>query len=270
MEYFYIPPSNISAPRLTIDGEEFKHLTHVMRKQVGDEIRVVDGKGNVYDARIVGIVRRAAQCEIVDHRIMENEPLISVTLAAGVVKNGARFDFLVEKATELGVRTIVPLSTERTIPQHAKTDRWQKLAIAAMKQSGRCVLPDVMPLTPFARFLSASSVGVEYPAPKGSFAEGTPSARERDSSTYSPLQTGGSRGEPPLRLIPHEKENVRSIGEVLAGKPRDTVVCIGPEGGFTDAEIDRAVQAGFLTVSLGPRRLRTETAAIAALSMVLS
>ena len=154
MEYFYVSPSNISPPRLTIDDEEFQHLTHVMRKQPGDEIRVVDGTGNVYDVRILDTARRAAHCEITAHRFMENEPAISVTLAAGVLKNGARFDFLVEKATELGVSSIVPLATERTIPQHAKTDRWQKLAIAAMKQSGRCVLPLVHPLTPFSRFMA--------------------------------------------------------------------------------------------------------------------
>src|SRR5512146_2036462 len=98
MEYFYAPPSNISSPHLTIDGEEFQHLTHVMRKQPGDEIRVVDGKGNVYDVRILDTARRTAHCEIMAHREMENEPEISVTLAAGVLKNGARFDFLVEKA----------------------------------------------------------------------------------------------------------------------------------------------------------------------------
>ncbi len=145
MEYFYVPPSSISPPYLSIDGEEFLHLTHVMRKRPGDEIRVVDGKGHVYDVRIADIVRREARCEITAQRAMENEPAISVTLAAGIVKNGARFDFLVEKATEIGVHAIVPLTTERTIPHHGKTDRWQKLAVAAMKQSGRCVLPLIHP-----------------------------------------------------------------------------------------------------------------------------
>ncbi len=243
MEYFYVPRSSVSPPRLTIEAEEFQHLTHVMRKQPGDEIRVVDGKGNVYDVRIVEIVRRAARCEITAHRVMENEPGISVTLAVGIVKNGARFDFLVEKATELGVRSIVPLATGRTIPQHARTDRWQKLAIAAMKQSGRCVLPQVLPLTPFSRFIA-----------------GVPGAGDEHIRP----------GPPPLKLILHEKEILRSLREAMATGPGDTVVCIGPEGGFSEQEVDEAVRAGFLPVSLGPRRLRTETAAIAALTMVLS
>jgi len=243
MEYFYVPPSGVSPPRLTIDGEEFQHLTHVMRRQPGDEIRVVDGKGNVYDARIVEVIRHEARCEIEAHRVMENEPAIAVTLAVGIVKNAARFDFLVEKATELGVRTIVPLTSERTIPQHAKTDRWQKLAIAAMKQSGRCMLPRVLPLTPLRRFLEEPPV---------------------------PLSGDIPSGRPPLRLIPHEKEASRALRDVLTREQQDTVICIGPEGGFSEDEVGQAVRAGFVPVSLGPRRLRTETAAITALSMVLS
>jgi 16S rRNA (uracil1498-N3)-methyltransferase len=257
MEYFYAPPSNISPPRLTIDGDEFQHLTHVMRKEPGDEIRVVDGKGNVYDVRMIDTSRREAHCEITAHRYMENEPAISVTLAAGVLKNGARFDFLVEKATELGVRTIVPLATGRTIPQHAKTDRWQKLAIAAMKQSGRSVLPMVLPLTPFGQFISQTSAGAN-----------TPKASLRE---ISPLQSlPPQSGPPPLKLIPHEKETGHSLKEMLATRPGHIVLCIGPEGGFSDEEVDDAVRAGFMPVSLGPRRLRTETASIAALTMVLS
>ena len=238
MEYFYVLPSSISPPFLTIEGEEFRHLTHVMRKEPGDEIRVVDGKGHVYDVRIADIVRREARCEITAQRAMENEPAISVTLAAGIVKNGARFDFLVEKATELGVHAIVPLTTRRTIPHHGKTDRWQKLAVAAMKQSGRCVLPLVHPLTPLSRFLEQS--------------------------------TGEAKIQSSLKIIPHEQETSRTLRDVLAGEPRHTVLCVGPEGGFSDQEVDEAVQAGFLPVSLGPRRLRTETAALAALAMVLT
>jgi 16S rRNA (uracil1498-N3)-methyltransferase len=204
---------------------------------------VVDGKGNVYDARIMDLVKREAHCEITGRNFMENEPGRSVTLAVGILKNGSRFDFLVEKATELGVGSIVPLATERTIPRHARSDRWQKLAIAAMKQSGRCVLPYVFPLTPFDRFVAGFD------------------------------EAGGGSGggsEAPLKLIPHEKEAARALREALPGTAGNVVICIGPEGGFSDEEVERATRAGFLPVSLGPRRLRTETAAIAALTMVLA
>lgn len=242
MEYFYVPPSRVAPPRLTIDGEEFQHLTHVMRRVPGDEIRVVDGKGNVYDARIMDLLKREAHCEITAHSVMENEPERSVTLAVGILKNGSRFDFLVEKATELGVGSIVPLATKRTIPHHARNDRWQKLAIAAMKQSGRCVLPHVFPLTPFDRFVAG----------------------------FEGAGNASGVSEAPVRLIPHEKETTRALREALPGMTGDIVICIGPEGGFSDEEVERAERAGFVPVSLGPRRLRTETAAIAALAMVFS
>jgi 16S rRNA (uracil1498-N3)-methyltransferase len=250
MEYFYVPPSQVAPTRLIIDGEEFQHLTHVMRKKPGDEISVADGKGIVYNVRILDLLKREAHCEITAQRVMANEPRISVTVAAGVLKNGARFDFLVEKATELGVGSIVPLVTSRTIPQHAKTDRWQKLAIAAMKQSERCVLPQVLPLTSLRDFLSRPLGGADHLQPLLS-----------DPNEHRPA---------PLKVIPHEKETSRSLKDLMAAGARDTVICIGPEGGFSEQEIDEAIDAGFLPVSLGPRRLRTETAAIAALTMVLA
>jgi 16S rRNA (uracil1498-N3)-methyltransferase len=151
----------------------------------------------------------------------------------GILKNSSRFDFLVEKTTELGVQRIVPLLTARTIPRHARTDRWQKLALAAMKQSGRSVLPAVDELTPFADFLA-----------------GNPRASHR--------------------FLPHEAVASPTLREAGGGRPMSSViVCVGPEGGFTEAEVTLAESAGFLPVSLGPRRLRTETAAVSSVSILL-
>lgn len=228
MDYFYTPPHNISSGSLTIDGDEFAHLTHVMRKKAGDLIRVADGAGNAYDARIEEIAGRHARCRILRQHYRLHESDVDVTLAVAMLKNGSKFDFLVEKCTELGVNTIVPLRTERTIPQHARTDRWQKLALAAMKQSARCILPTVHEVQAFDLFLSS-----------------TPHSF--------------------LKIIPHEKVESPMITEAL--RTRDyqrVVVCIGPEGGFSDDEIAQARSAGFRPVSLGTRRLRTETAAIVA------
>ena len=227
MEYFYTPPRNIASGTLTIDGEEFAHLTHVMRKHAGDAIRVVDGVGHAFDVTIEEMTKRSAQCSIrgTYHRL--HEPHVDVTIAVGLLKNGSSFDFLVEKCTELGVNMIVPLITERTIPRHAKTDRWQKIALAAMKQSERCVLPSVKPLMPFHDFII------------------------QDTSE--------------LKIIPHEKSEARLVVPTAAS----ITICIGPEGGFTDGEIAVASDAGFTSVSLGIRRLRTETAAITAVARML-
>jgi 16S rRNA (uracil1498-N3)-methyltransferase len=157
MEYFYTPPSHISKTHLTIEGDEFAHLTHVMRKKIGEVVRVVDGVGNAYDVVIENLNKHVAHCSIRSHFQRLHEPTTDLTLAVGVLKNHAKFDFLVEKCTELGVNMIVPLLTERTIPRHAKIERWQKLALAAMKQSERCVLPVIRPLTQFDDFVAKAN-----------------------------------------------------------------------------------------------------------------
>jgi 16S rRNA (uracil1498-N3)-methyltransferase len=232
MEYFYTPPHLIKALELTIDGDEFVHLTHVMRKKPGDAIRVVNGAGTAYDATIAEISKRTARCEITATHSRLNEPEIDVTLGVAILKNASKFDFLVEKVTELGVNTIVPLTTERTIPHHAKADRWQKLALAAMKQSCRCVLPTVRNLTRFEDFITSTA---------------------RHSH----------------KLIPHEKAVNPLSATIQTGALHAVTLCIGPEGGFSDREIALAQEKGFRPVSLGPTRLRTETAAIAAMALLL-
>lgn len=233
MEYFYSPPRLISKDELLIEEEEFAHLSHVMRKKVGDIIRVVNGKGSAYDVVIAEMRKHTARCTITAHHERLHEPAMNVTLGVGLLKNAARFDVLVEKATEIGVNTIVPLHTERTISEHAKTARWQKLALAAMKQSGRSVLPAV----------------------------------------HEPMRLDDFLKTPPpesLRLVPHEKEANTTLGSFHPLHVfSSALICIGPEGGFTDEEVARATAAGFHTVSLGPRRLRTETAAIVVAAFLL-
>jgi len=229
MEYFYAPPAAVTPPTLTIGGEEFTHLTHVMRMREGDALRVVDGAGHAYDALITSIGRREAACRITAAHERLHEPARALTLGAGMLKNPSRFDYLVEKAVELGVSRIVPLITERTIPRQGKRERWQKLCVAAMKQSGRCVLPRV-----------------DEPLPFGSF-----------------ITTCGAS----LNLIPHQ-DATQPLAAALTDRSGGVALCIGPEGGFSDAEIDAARAAGFQPVSLGARRLRTETAAVVACALL--
>lgn len=233
MEYFYTPSQLIKAHELTIDGDEFVHLTHVMRKRPGDAIRVVNGAGTAYDATIAEISKRTARCEITATHSRLNEPEIDVTLGVAILKNASKFDFLVEKVTELGVNTIVPLTTERTIPRHAKVDRWQKLALAAMKQSCRCVLPTVRTLRSFADFITSAA----------------------------PVDR---------KLILHEKSSQPIVAMLGSGLTSPVMLCIGPEGGFSDEEIALAERNKFSPVHLGQRRLRSETAAMAAVLRVLA
>lgn len=232
MESFYVSPDRISRDGCLVEGEEFSHLTHVMRRGVGDAIRIVDGAGTAYDVIIEELSGRRARCRITARSERPGEPAIHLRLGVAILKNGANFDFLVEKATELGVSAIVPLLTERTIPRHARQERWQKIALAAMKQSGRSVLPQVDELQTLDRFLA------------GSAAAG-------------------------VRLLPHEKTGRPFLREALPGGTRSVAAAIGPEGGFSESEVARAVSAGFLPVSLGQRRLRSETAALITVGLVL-
>jgi len=239
MEYFYALPGAITPPTLTIGGEEFSHMTHVMRMREGDALRVVDGAGHAFDAVIETIGRREAVCRITAAHDRLHEPALGLTLGAGMLKNPSRFDYLVEKAVELGVSRIVPLITERTIPRQGKQERWKKLCVAAMKQSGRCVLPRVDEPLPFDRFIA-------------------------------------SCGDP-VKLIPHQEATLPLARALTAQPPNPAVgnvrggaaICIGPEGGFSEAELDAARSAGFTPVSLGTRRLRTETAAVVACALLL-
>ena len=230
MDYFYTLPENISTDSVLIGGDEFSHLTHVMRKNVGDEIRVVDGLGMAYDVLLTELKKKTAHGTITKRYLNHNEPLIAVTLAVGILKNPSRFDFLVEKVTELGVREIIPLRTERTIPSHAKTDRWQKLALAAMKQSGRAYLPHVRELVWLEDVLSASTA-------------------------FN------------IRLIAHEQP-INNVPSVEQKKRQSILLLVGPEGGFSNEEVEKCVTAGCTPLYLGERRLRTETAAVVGVGLL--
>jgi len=233
MDYFYAPPERIDDRCVVIDGDELSHLVHVMRKKAGDRIMVVDGNGCAYDVLLETVTKRSARGVIRSMYRAYHEPASQVTLAVGILKNPSRFDFLVEKVTEIGVIGIIPLRTERTIPSRAKTDRWQKLALAAMKQCGRSRLPRVKELTSLDDLL-------------------------RTRETYR------------RRFIAHvEANHPTSAGESLSAVPDSTLILVGPEGGFSEDEIARCVGAGFEPVVLGDRRLRTETAAIALATLTI-
>jgi len=235
MDYFYIPRAEILGDVAIVKGDEFKHLTRVVRKKVGERIVLLDGEDGSYEAVIRAIASDRAECEINRRMHRLNEPSTEVTLAVSILRNPARFDVLVEKATELGVRSIIPMVSERTIPKSEKHARLEKIALAAMKQCGRSYLPKILPLMSFEDVVNQASADA-------------------------------------LCLIPHEQSStLPSVLHVTANRPSvsPVLVMIGPEGGFTDEEVGAALAHGFHAVTLGPRRLRTETAAIAAVGLIL-
>lgn len=234
MEYYYTSPENISSDSLVITGDEAKHLTKVLRKKTGEEIYVTDGIGNLYICSIEKIAKESIACSIVSKSAGENEPLLNVSLYQSLLKNPDRFEFAIEKSVELGVKMIQPIVTEHVInKKRDKHERWQQISLSAMKQSQRVVLPVV----------------------------------------HSPVsfEDAVKNCKSDVKLIAHEKENEFGlrISDFGIDKTKKTAVFIGPEGGFTDEEINLAVSNGFEILNLGKRKFRSETAAIAALSLIL-
>lgn len=233
---FFIDPAQVSAPAITITGDDVRHIRIVLRKQPGDLLTLLDGTGSEYIVSITDIGKDEIGTAIVEQR--RREPAgPRIVLGQGLPK-ADKMDLIVQKATELGVSSIVPLITERTIvkvkDEEKRISRWQKIAREASMQSHRLDIPMIGQIRPFTDY-----VRMLHTEP------GT------------------------LYLIPWE-EGTQPMKEVLRAYPAadTTVVLIGPEGGFSLTEADMAKEKGFRAVSLGPTILRTETAAVAALSMI--
>lgn len=228
-DFYYSSPEHISDGLITIIGDEFIHLTKVMRKKIGDVIHVVDGLGFIYECKIIDINKNDLNTDIISKNPSANEPCLNITLALGLLKNPSKFDFVVEKATELGVKKIVPFTSKFTIAQKPKIDRWQNLAISAMKQSQRAFLPVISECITFKNLLNLSA--------------DTKLIADIDSEQFT---------------INTQNQN-----------PCEVLILVGPEGGFSDEEISEAIMAGYKKFNLSNMRLRAETAAITSIPILI-
>ncbi len=228
MESFYVSPEDITDAHLSIKGDEFHHLSHVLRKKTGDEIRVVDGTGTAYECVLDRIDRHEARCSV--HKVLKqfNEPNVLVTLMLPVLKSHARIEWIVEKGTELGVSRFIPVHTERTIPHRIRYDRLRKIAFAAMKQCKRSRLPVIEENRGLRDILEKVDVSFD--------------------KVFI-----GHEGAP-------VSDTMRSVyGQLLNQR---VLILAGPEGGFTEDELQLCERHGGHIVSLGIRRYRAETAAL--------
>jgi 16S rRNA (uracil1498-N3)-methyltransferase len=238
MPRFYLPQDNIHGKLGQIDGQELEHLRRVLRLGKGDRITVFDDWGWEHEAVICRISALKAEIEILESRQTQRESSLKIILAVGLTK-GEKMDFVVEKATELGVRTLLPFVSSYTVPRlddaklASRLARWRKIALSAAKQSGRGKIPEIMELRDYHRLT---------------------------------IQTWPET----LKLLFWEGETEQTLLQVhaTAADVRSVLLIIGPEGGFSRAEAEEAQTQGFKTVKLGPRLLRAETAAIAATSLV--
>lgn len=226
---FYAPPSCFTKDRVILPADEARHAVKVLRMRTGDGIVVVDGVGGWYEVTLTRTERDEVEGNVVATRRDVGETNRNVVLSLGLLHHRDRFEWAVEKAVELGVTGIVPLRTRRAAPGKIRRDRLEHIAVAAMKQSMRTRLPQL-------------------------YEEMT-----LDEALVRLSPTG-------TVLIAHEAAPDAPTPAQAAGHTRSVSVLIGPEGGFSDDEIEAASAAGATLVSLGPRRLRAETAALTALA----
>ena len=255
MSRFFVNPENIGSNRITIDNaDDLHHMIKVLRLHEGDEVDISDGAAWEYRARIETLGRDEAELIILDKQAFASEPSVEVTLFQGIPKQG-KMETIVQKCVELGVHRIVPVFMDRTVVVDRgnfgkKIDRWNKVSAEAVKQCRRGIIPEVSQAVRMPELVSALAGG--------------------DTGLFDEFD---------LVLLPYENEQGTTIKDVLRrtdvsaddaqGKPKRVAVIIGPEGGFSDEEALAIIGAGGVSVSLGKTILRTETAGMAALAMIM-
>ncbi len=230
MEYYYTNPENIDEENgiLTVSGQDSRHISRVLRKKTGDIITITDGCRNIYASRIVEINKDSVLCSILEKSYNLFEPEINLKLFAAPLRNQDRFEFLVEKAVELGVNEITPVITRNTVVKSGfsenKTERLRKIMIHAMGQSQRCFLPRLNESAELDHVIKMTAI-------------------------FNNKIVFYEFAEP-------------AAGFVKTDKDMDVCVLFGPEGGFDKKEIDLLVKNNWQVLSLGERKLRAETAVI--------
>jgi 16S rRNA (uracil1498-N3)-methyltransferase len=230
----YVDAPVAAGKRLVVAGSAANHITRVLRLRNGDALTVFDGSGGEFGARIEEFRKDSVLVSVEDHRPLDRESPLPITLAQGISR-GERMDWIIQKATELGTSRIVPLFTKRSVVRlddkqaDRKLQHWRAIAISACEQCGRNRIPELAAPVDFFDVLPADSSG----------------------ATRLLLSPTGD-----LRI-----DDLQDVGKGIT-------VLIGPEGGLEDVEQEAALAAGFKAVRLGPRVLRTETAAIAALTII--
>ncbi|MEY2626102.1 MAG: 16S rRNA (uracil(1498)-N(3))-methyltransferase [Gammaproteobacteria bacterium] len=223
-----------SGRRVALNAQAAQHVTKVLRLRDGATLRVFNGRGGEYPATL-RIAGREVSVELGDHRAVDRESPIRVVLLQALAR-GERMDFVIQKATELGVHRIIPVAAARSVVQldadrgDKRTHHWQAVAAAACEQSGRNTLPIIdSPLS------------------------------------FEAALTAVIKVECRLLLLPEATASL--AGSLTSTAPtQEIALLVGPEGGLEETEVERALEVGFRAVRLGPRVLRTETAGLAALS----
>lgn len=230
MYVFYTP--HIDGEVIELPPAEARHALQVLRLSKGDPVQITDGRGRRCTAVIQEATKKRLAVRVIDEEIRPPERSFRVTLAVAPTKNISRMEWLLEKATEIGVDEVIPFFSFHSERRHLRIDRLERIVLAAMKQSQRVWLPRIR--------------------------------QPVDYKTFIAEDFGESQ-----RFMAYIDDLVQDTLSEKYAVGRDVLLAIGPEGGFSGAEVEAARSRGFATVSLGRYRLRTETAALVALHTIL-
>lgn len=240
MYHFFVDEGQIKEDTITIEGTDVNHIKNVLRMKEKEKLLISNGTDKDFLCEILSISSQSVLCKIIDVDLEGTELPSKIYLFQGLPKSD-KMELIIQKAVELGVHEIIPVDTKRSVVKldekkaENKIKRWQQISLSAAKQSKRIIIPNIHKIMSFKEALEYAS-GFEY------------------------------------NLIPYENakgmEDTKKAIEAI--KPHTSIgIFIGPEGGFDEAEISLAISNGVLPVTLGKRILRTETAGIAALSVIM-
>lgn len=222
--------NNIKDNLAILEGDEAMHCTKTLRKKLGDTIHFVDGTGGMYSGKIIGSNKKSCSIGIEKSHFTEKRKNYKVHLAIAPTKNINRLEWFLEKATEIGIDTITPILCQRSERKKIRLDRLTKVVAAAMKQSIKPHLPLMNDLTKFKDFIQKDFDG--------------------------------------QKLIAHCNEGEKTGLKHIYQPQSDVLIMIGPEGDFSNEEVEWSLKNGFSPISLGTERLRTETAGIASVHTI--
>ncbi|MEA4887996.1 MAG: 16S rRNA (uracil(1498)-N(3))-methyltransferase [Clostridiaceae bacterium] len=263
MPRFFVEETiELSAWRISLTGDDFHHIHDVLRMKAGDELLVCDGAGTELTCQINRFTDHCAELTLLSRKANQTEPPYEAVLYQGLAK-GDKMDSIIQKAIELGVGRIIPMICRRSVAVPDAGDmpkriiRWNRIAAEAAKQCGRGRIPAVGPACAYSEAVqkaAASDIRL------------IPWEMEKQQSLREALEAWVDRKKQPA--VGAEGDEKPENGSIATKKP-ELAILIGPEGGFTEQEIDLALAAGLQPVTLGRRILRTETAGPAVLAMIL-
>jgi 16S rRNA (uracil1498-N3)-methyltransferase len=227
LPFFYISEFNPAQKEITLDEDASRHVVQVLRMKEGDNLNLTDGKGNLVTGEITDDHKKHCSVKVIGSRLTSHIPR-KITIAISLLKNTNRFEWFLEKATEIGVSEVIPLICERTEKQKFRHDRMEGICISAMLQSQQCWLPRLHEPVLFDDLVM------------------------RQFEDYR-------------KMIAHcLEENKAALADLQISKLSNQLIAIGPEGDFAKQEIELALQHKFIPVGLGETRLRSETAGVVA------